>query len=176
MFAIMNMFTSLYVETAREHNERDAMDVIQDEIQEQKKNISKFLQLFADVDGDHSGDISVDEFNYQLESQPFLALMSGLGIEIHDALQFFDLLSDRGQHLVDGESFLTGCMKMKGTAKSVDLLGLVHAQRKSAIQQADFMEACQREFAKLEQQLQHRASIELADSDGSAGGRLAEVS
>merc|ERR1712093_578162 len=57
------------------------------------------------------------------------ALASSMDIDAMDVEQFFNILSADGTQPVDISSFVVGCMKMRGTAKSMDLLGLVYSQQ-----------------------------------------------
>merc|ERR1712050_69807 len=81
--------------------------------------------------GDGSGDISEDEFCRHLKDPEMVAFASSLEIEVVDVAQFFNIISGNGKYPVDVETFVVGCIKLKGLAKSIDLLGLIHLQKKA---------------------------------------------
>merc|ERR1711944_97085 len=62
---------------------------------------------------------------------PMVALFSEqLGIESQDLEEFFNVLSDYGEHPVDLETFVVGCIKMRGMAKSIDMVEtIINVQR-----------------------------------------------
>merc|ERR1711970_423080 len=74
------------------------------------------------------------------------AFAASLGIEIADTNHFFALLSDSGKKAVDLETFVTGCIRMKGQALSVDLQDLL-------IKQNRFTQTVEKKLEAIRQQL-----------------------
>eukprot|EP00747_Dinoflagellata_sp_TGD_P085320 gnl/TRDRNA2_/TRDRNA2_162842_c4_seq1.p1 gnl/TRDRNA2_/TRDRNA2_162842_c4~~gnl/TRDRNA2_/TRDRNA2_162842_c4_seq1.p1 ORF type:complete len:110 (+),score=24.00 gnl/TRDRNA2_/TRDRNA2_162842_c4_seq1:121-450(+) len=58
------------------------------------------------------------------------AFMSKLEIEAMELETLFKLLSDDGHQTVDLETFVVGCMKIRGPARSMDLVGLIEMEHK----------------------------------------------
>lgn len=48
-----------------------------------------------------------------------------------DIAEFYDMLSCHGKYQVDAETFVVGCLKLKGTASSLDLQGLIVSQKRA---------------------------------------------
>merc|ERR1711862_399392 len=74
--------------------------------------------------GDHKGTISWEEFNTVLTDPALKAHFDVRGIDIKDAHGFFDMLTTldgEGNTEVEIETFVAGCLRMKGMATSVDL-------------------------------------------------------
>merc|ERR1711988_1335400 len=93
------------------------------------------------VDSDGSGDISYEEFGEGLDSPEMVAFAYSLGIEVLDVKQFFKAISQNGTVAVDLETFVEGCIKSRGPAKSLDLVELMHLQRQSLSDFRSFREA-----------------------------------
>merc|ERR1712160_76935 len=83
------------------------------------------------IDSDNSGSITYDEFIIALEDPSMVSFALEMGIDLPDIKQFFAVLSSNGQRGVDLETFVVGCIKLKGAAKSMDLMDLVFAHRHS---------------------------------------------
>merc|ERR1711990_373030 len=70
--------------------------------------------LVAELDTDSSGSIRHEEFQ-KLEKGKLKAHLSVLGLDMRDAQMFFSLLAECSEDSeVDIESFVTGCMRLKG--------------------------------------------------------------
>merc|ERR1719265_1268164 len=70
------------------------------------------------------------------------AFAQSLEIDTSDTKQFFCILSDHGKRTVDIETFVVGCIKLKGQAKSMDLMDLVYAHRQAVAEQHEFRIHC----------------------------------
>merc|ERR1712039_540185 len=72
--------------------------------------------------------------------------MESLEIDASDIEHFFAAISLDGELSVDVETFVVGCMKLKGSARSMDLLSLCHSHRKLASRHKAFERRCFREL------------------------------
>merc|ERR1712176_568696 len=86
-----------------------------------------------------------------------LAFASSLDIDLLDAKHFFAMLSDRGRRPVDIDTFVVGCVKLKGGAKALDVMGMVLTLRDEIIIQRQFQRMCSLQFDRL-----HLAVSEIA--------------
>jgi len=149
MFVLANALTGLCVEATMQHAKQDDQVVIQEEMRKKSEYVSQIAKLFDAVDTDRSGEISWEEFHSQVNSPEMLAFTSSLEIDISDAEEFFRLISCNGRDPVNAETFVIGCMKLKGPAKSLDLLGLVEATMKGNYQTTHFMKYCKEELGAI---------------------------
>merc|ERR1719506_3572730 len=131
-FAILNTITSVFVEAVITTSMKDHQVSIQNELEKKDEYIGKLLLLFEEMDDGGDGHISLDEFIAGMGHPKMWAFASSLGIEISDAEHFFQLLSDGGKRKVDFETFVTGCIRMKGPAQSMDLQHLKAMQAQHA--------------------------------------------
>merc|ERR1711874_121257 len=76
---------------------------------------------FADLSGD--GTISEEEFDSLMESPEMLQYLQLLGLEVHESVALFELLDD-GDGCVTYEEFVAGASRLKGQARSLDLMSL----------------------------------------------------
>merc|ERR1712007_50074 len=120
MFVIMNTVTSLFVESCLDHANKDTQAVIQAQLERKAQYVNTLRALFSEMDTDGDSFVSLQEFQCCLENPHLLAFVGSLGIEVSDAECCFKLLSGSGLN-VDVDTFVEGCIKMKGDAQSIDM-------------------------------------------------------
>eukprot|EP00929_Paragymnodinium_shiwhaense_P101787 TRINITY_DN6497_c0_g1_i1.p1 TRINITY_DN6497_c0_g1~~TRINITY_DN6497_c0_g1_i1.p1 ORF type:complete len:775 (-),score=128.36 TRINITY_DN6497_c0_g1_i1:227-2551(-) len=129
---ICNTITSLFVESTMFNADKDHQAVVQNALENTEEYIEKLRGWFSSVDTDGSGCITYDEFCDKLQDPQAIAFASTLNIELTDLKQFFAGLSNNGARAVDLETFVVGCIRMRGPAKSIDLLELIFNEREAA--------------------------------------------
>merc|ERR1711884_634128 len=111
--------------------ERDQLMIIQTEMDKKDNYIKRLQVFFNDMDENADGTLSLDEFMRHVDHPEVIAFCQALEIDATDAKLFFQVLSNNGNRSIDLESFVVGCIKLKGAAKSMDLLNLVCAHREA---------------------------------------------
>jgi len=124
LFVAVNTISSIFVESMLTHADKDQQFIIETEMQKKEDYIHSLEEFFAMIDGDRDGEITFSEFCAHLHQPQMHAFASSLDIDVTDARRFFEVLSDRGHRAVDIETFVVGCIKMRGPARSVDLVDL----------------------------------------------------
>lgn len=136
VFVVTNTITSIFVESAIEHSQKDHQFVIQLELEKKHVYVQKLQAFYDEIDTDKQGVISYEKFCEYAEDPRMLAFAASLEIDILNAKQFFCMLSDSGTRLVDVETFVVGCIKLKGMAKNMDLMELIYSHKKAVADQA----------------------------------------
>eukprot|EP00747_Dinoflagellata_sp_TGD_P138212 gnl/TRDRNA2_/TRDRNA2_175762_c0_seq18.p1 gnl/TRDRNA2_/TRDRNA2_175762_c0~~gnl/TRDRNA2_/TRDRNA2_175762_c0_seq18.p1 ORF type:complete len:346 (+),score=65.99 gnl/TRDRNA2_/TRDRNA2_175762_c0_seq18:55-1038(+) len=129
---IMNTMTSLFVEAAIDSGEQDAAMVIREELKKKAEYVENLKKLFQLADQDGSNELTLEEFEALSTSadEELEAFAASLQIDITEMEHTFKMLSGDGKDAVDAESFVVGCMKVKGAARSMDLISLMHEVRR----------------------------------------------
>lgn len=143
---VTNTLTSLFVEATMTNAEKDHAAIIETQMENFHKYVSKLEKWFRSLDVDESGKVSYEEFCNGLNDPSALAFASTLGVEITDLKQFFMVLSEGGTRDVDIETFVLGCIKMRGAAKSMDVVALQEEIRNQSLR---FEELCREQFENL---------------------------
>jgi voltage-gated sodium channel len=164
-FAILNTITSVFVEAVITTSMKDHQVSIQNELEKKDEYIGKLRLLFEEMDEHEDGHISLDKFIAGMGHPKMWAFAPSLGIEISDAKHFFELLSEHGRKQVDLETFVTGCIRMKGQAQSIDLLDLKATQ----VQHAHKAEKTLQAINKRLEQVEASGALSVF-SDGDLGG------
>merc|ERR1719469_539520 len=118
----MNSVTSIFVDSVREYSEKDNNAVMSDQLSRKHEYMSKVNALFRSIDDDNSGEVTYEEFQGFMGQDEMLAFASSIDIESQDLDQFFCILSSNGERPVDVESFVVGCIKLRGVARAMDMV------------------------------------------------------
>merc|ERR1712157_30373 len=86
--------------------------------------------LFAEMDSDGSGTVCLSEVKDFFNDERVRSYFNALGLETHDAERLFFLLDEEESGEISVESFLDGCLRLKGTARSIDVYSLMQDCRK----------------------------------------------
>mmetsp|Transcript_67755 Transcript_67755/g.120633 ORF Transcript_67755/g.120633 Transcript_67755/m.120633 type:complete len:128 (+) Transcript_67755:3-386(+) len=123
--------------------------MIQNELRKKQDHVRKIRAVFKTITHGDQDLINKEDMDKVLQDPKMLAFMSSVEIDSADVEEFFNVLSNDGQDAVDIESFVVGCMKMRGAARSMDLLGLIH-QHKDEI---EHFKEIQRQLVVLEKRI-----------------------
>merc|ERR1712083_882326 len=126
VFGVLNVVTSVFVDSAYQVSQKDPEIVIQRALSAEDRYINELKTFFAEVDTDGSGTISWDEFCNHLESDEAQVYLTSLEIDHTHARHLFDLLDTDGTNELDINELIQGCMRLKGNAKSVDVAMILH--------------------------------------------------
>merc|ERR1712107_377782 len=118
--------TGVFCQSAIESAERDADMVIQSLIANKKWHIDQLKKLFKKIDNDESGVITIQEFESHFEDSEVQAFFESLELEPQDAWTLFKLLDLDETFDVDIEEFISGYMRLRGSAKSIDIAKMMY--------------------------------------------------
>lgn len=150
IFVIMNSLTSIFVDSIMALADSETQDIIRDQMERKQEYMNKIVSLFKSMDADGSGEVSYEEFQANLRDPNLAAFAASLGLEANDLEQFFNILSAGGKRSVDLETFVVGCIKLRGPAKSMDVTELLIQVHESSKNQEAFTQKCDAEFRQLQ--------------------------
>jgi Ca2+-binding EF-hand superfamily protein len=123
-FAIIGVINGVFMqETFRVASTDDRIMVRQRE-RDLKVHTAKMSKLFSAADSSGDGEIDLEEFQEILQDPDIVLWLASMEITVRDPETFFDLLDVDGDGSLTPEEVVKGCLKMRGGAKSVDVLGL----------------------------------------------------
>lgn len=131
VIGVLNVLTGIFVERACELSGLDKDLVIQAEIRRSESFLVEMKRIFQEADADHSGKMSWPEFRNYMQNPRMRAYFATKQLDAYDARTFFDMMRDEGSEEVDLQTFMLGCLRMKGMAKSVDLLAVLRETRET---------------------------------------------
>ncbi|CAE8683543.1 unnamed protein product [Polarella glacialis] len=120
LFAVVNIVTGVFVESAMQSSLSDRESIVQDEISAQRSYLQAMGTLFLELDEDQSGLITLEEFQGRMDDPRVVAYFNSLKLDVTDASMLFRLLDEDGSGEVTCEEFVTGCQKLQGESRSLD--------------------------------------------------------
>jgi len=164
VLAMMNVVTAVFVESAMGTANLD----------KEQHLVQQLRQLFVTVDEDESGMISWEEFEHRLDDDDMAKYFKALELDVCEAKGLFTLLDvdNLGEILI--EEFVSGCLRLRGGAKAIDLATLMYYnKRMSSNMRAhsvymeemleDMMEQLEEASGLIRQMPQKDENVELGD-------------
>jgi len=121
IFAVENIVTGVFINSAFERSKSDREAQIQNAMADKEVYLQKMQSIFHEMDADKSGNITLQELQDACCDERMDAYFDALGLKIADVDMLFSLLDKDGVGHVGCEEFLTGCLRLKGEAKGIDV-------------------------------------------------------
>mmetsp|Transcript_37353 Transcript_37353/g.106699 ORF Transcript_37353/g.106699 Transcript_37353/m.106699 type:complete len:624 (+) Transcript_37353:71-1942(+) len=128
-FAVLNVVTGVFCQTAIESATLDQDMVVQDMLASKKEFTTRFAQIFKHIDTDDTGKITLAQFEDGLKDEQVQAYFASMELTIDEAFSLFTLLDTDGTHVIDIDAFVTGCLRLRGNAKAIDIAMLMYQSR-----------------------------------------------
>eukprot|EP00419_Tripos_fusus_P038479 CAMPEP_0172787750 /NCGR_PEP_ID=MMETSP1074-20121228/206606_1 /TAXON_ID=2916 /ORGANISM="Ceratium fusus, Strain PA161109" /LENGTH=633 /DNA_ID=CAMNT_0013624771 /DNA_START=18 /DNA_END=1919 /DNA_ORIENTATION=- len=127
IFAVLNIVTGVFVDTAMSSNSRgDRQIMIHEELEGKKQYLQTLQNIFDEMDHDGGGTISLAEFEAGLNDEKVVAFFRALKLDVSDTRTFFKLFEKENEDQITLDEFLQGCYRLHGDSRSLDTK---HVQR-----------------------------------------------
>jgi hypothetical protein len=124
--SLLNVLTGIFVENAMKLAQPDPYTRALEQRKAEILEADELRHACKRLDKGHSGYISAEEFESEIQHGKLRAHLRVLGLDMRDPRKFFCALQyASGQTDVDIDAFVTGCLKLKGPASSIDLQSLI---------------------------------------------------
>jgi len=121
VFGAVNVVVAAFVENAAAVSRRDRESIIEQEIEQTQRIADNIRDFFHAADADASGNLNREELREYLQDNRVKASFSSLGLDVSQAIDLFDLLDVDDDGTITLEEFLSGCMRLRGGASSMDV-------------------------------------------------------
>jgi len=129
-FAVMRLISALFLKQTLAIASSDAEKMTMSQLQHKQKFAQKIREVFLEADTSGDGKISADEFQKMVFDPHVGKCFESLELEVAEVATLFQLLStDDGE--TDYEEFLEGALKLKNSAKTIDVIQILHAHQTS---------------------------------------------
>lgn len=128
-FAIMKIITAIFLRKTLQVANSDAEMIMYEKRKAQERYADALRKIFDDLDDSGDGLINWEEFNEICSDPQVKNLMSMLELEVTEIAGLFNLLDD-GDGRISAEEFLAGVTRLKGGAKSIDVMTLLTENQK----------------------------------------------
>mmetsp|Transcript_47285 Transcript_47285/g.96300 ORF Transcript_47285/g.96300 Transcript_47285/m.96300 type:complete len:530 (+) Transcript_47285:31-1620(+) len=122
LFAVLNVMTGVFCHSAIESADKDHEMNLQILATEREKYFRAVKRLFARLDADADGGITATEFEVALQDKTLISVFDALEISVEDAWNLFRTLDSDGDSHVGPQEFIDGCLRLKGPARSIDVV------------------------------------------------------
>lgn len=130
IFAVLNVVTGVFCHSALESAARDQDVMVQAQVADRERYIERAKVLFKDMDADELGTLTLAELEEGLNNDNVKAYFEFLDLAIADAWTLFRLIDVDEICVVSLEDFVTGCLRLKGSAKAIDMATLMYQNQK----------------------------------------------
>lgn len=128
MFALIKVITAVFLaETTRSANSDDSI-AVQKRKSQSKLYEQKLTEIFRELDETGDGFLTLEEFMPLITDELLTTWLMTLEIDTHDLAHLFGIL-DTGDNKIDIQEFTAGMSRVRGPAKSIDVLKLQSATR-----------------------------------------------
>mmetsp|Transcript_13312 Transcript_13312/g.33397 ORF Transcript_13312/g.33397 Transcript_13312/m.33397 type:complete len:612 (+) Transcript_13312:137-1972(+) len=126
-FAVLNVLTGVFCQNAIDSAQHDQELVTATMLSNKQHYINSMKTLFSEFDLDGSGSLSVEEFMEHLNDENVKAYFDAMELDTSDIGLLFTLMnSDNTNEEIDLDEFISGCMRLRGAAKAVDMAKLTY--------------------------------------------------
>jgi len=126
VLALLNLVTAVFINAAMQRSQNDREFAVQQEL-ENKEELSVIIQqVFLELDVNSSGSLSIEEFEKHIEDEKITAYLRSRGIDIGQVRTLFTLLDVDQTGDVSMDEFVSGILRLKGGATSMDLAVLTY--------------------------------------------------
>eukprot|EP00929_Paragymnodinium_shiwhaense_P116445 TRINITY_DN8599_c0_g1_i1.p1 TRINITY_DN8599_c0_g1~~TRINITY_DN8599_c0_g1_i1.p1 ORF type:complete len:779 (+),score=176.52 TRINITY_DN8599_c0_g1_i1:131-2467(+) len=120
--AVWNIVTSVFLENTIRVSQPDREAELLEKHRHDVEDAKELMRILRMADVDRSGMVSLDEFEEFMTNETFREYFDMRGIDVKDTEMFFHMIAtSTGCDEVDLEAFVGSCLRVKGTATSIDL-------------------------------------------------------
>lgn len=154
LIGVTNVVTGVFVDTAFQLAQRDRDLATQDCLNKQNSCILGLRELFMEADEDASGTLSWHEFKTHVKDERVLAYLNSLELDGSQVQSLFELLDVDSSGSVAIDEFVSGCMRLRGTAKSIDICALLYEFRRFVQDWTGHIRFMHEQLGKVEDKLE----------------------
>jgi len=126
LLSVLNIVTGVFVDSAMQQANKDRTSFIQKETEARLEVSDHLSSLLEQVDLDGNGFLTIDEWRVGLENHNITDALYALGVPLAECENLWHMIDADGDGIVDIKEFVFGMTRMRGWAKSADMVILLH--------------------------------------------------
>lgn len=139
VIGVLNVLTGIFVERASQMSGLDRDLIVQGQLNRDQAFFREMKTIFVEADLDNSGTVSWEELSEYLMNEEVRAYLAAQQLDSYDARQLFNILDVDGTREIGMSDFVLGLWRLRGMAKSVDMVALLMETRALNIKMREFM-------------------------------------
>eukprot|EP00933_Yihiella_yeosuensis_P015489 TRINITY_DN13492_c5_g1_i1.p1 TRINITY_DN13492_c5_g1~~TRINITY_DN13492_c5_g1_i1.p1 ORF type:complete len:574 (-),score=93.30 TRINITY_DN13492_c5_g1_i1:47-1768(-) len=124
-FVLLNLVTAVIVQQALDISKGDEQELALELKRKQEEEMKEFEAMFAELDEDGSGAVSLEEFEIAFSIPEVRNKLLLLGLKEKEMYELFKLLDTDGEGKLDLAEFTQGMGQLRGVARSKDMVMLI---------------------------------------------------
>jgi len=157
--SVTNIITSLFVEKAMKLARPDMEELLLEKRKDDLKSACELRDLFTSMDENDSGILTLDEFEHSIKDVKIASYFDFKGLSLTHASMFFKMLASLNDtHQIDVDTFVQGCLKMKGMASNIDVIVLQYQTRLLAERFNEHVRVSKKEMKTIMEEMQPKVS------------------
>jgi len=157
-FAVLNVVTGVFCQSAIDSAQSDHDAVLQSILANKQAHIEKIRYLFNEIDAEEVGVITYQMFQDKVTTKEVQTYFESIDLDIWDAWSFFKLLDLDSGGAIEVEEFLMGCLRLRGSARAMDMAKLCHDQAWLIRNQSRFWSFVEEELTRTRNRLDQLAA------------------
>jgi len=129
VFAIICIIQALFLKDTLDMAANDAEMMVQEQLQNKKRYSQLLGQLFVAADTSGDGLVTLEEFENVINNPKVHTFLQVLELDISEVKSLFYML-DNGDGSISYQEFINGVMRLKGQARSMDVIAVMTDCRK----------------------------------------------
>lgn len=125
--SLTNIITAIFVENALKWAKPESDDLVLEKHKEDLLHMQALKAVFLSMDADNSKTLTLAELQCSFKDTRVQTFLDLQGLSVKDVEMFWWLLRQTSQaDEVDVDTFVSGCMRMKGYATNIDVFSLLY--------------------------------------------------
>lgn len=153
IFAVMNVVTGVFCQTAIESASNDKDVATMKQVNAKSQKVAHLKAIFQEMDREKTNFVSFQDVKAAVHSPELKDFLESMGILSDDIWTWFMLLDTEETGLVDIDAFVSGCMQLYGTARSMQMAKMSYENKLLRDAVSDMREEIGKEFATLKVKL-----------------------
>lgn len=132
VFALVRIVTALFLKETLEAASGDAALQMEERKKQGAKYRNQLCEVFHNLDESGNGAITKEEFVAAMANPVLRKYLSVLGIDVYEVRSLFDVIDgEKGDGQIEAQEFIDGLLRLKGQARAIDMITLLHEGRKT---------------------------------------------
>jgi len=139
VFAVIRIVSALFLKETLAQASQEAEQMVRDRMKDVENTLNNLNALFQAADTSGDGHLNLEELTALVSHERVKLLLGKLGVDAGDSEALFHVLDDDNSGHVPREEFISGIKKVKGEARSMDLIPVAN-HTKQILKQLESLE------------------------------------
>lgn len=153
-FAVIGVINGVFMQETFKVASSDNTIMVRTKEKASKAHLKKMTEFFSSLDDSQDGRVSVDEFEAIADDVEVKLWLASMDLDAADLTHLFYLLDADRDGYITLEELTTGVSKLRGTARSIDTISLLHLQRELLVATRNLLDV-QEQISEVQHHTKH---------------------